>query len=484
MQRMNAPDRGLPQQPLYHRIAETVETAILSGALRAGDRLPSVRQLSEQHGVSVTTAVQAYRMLENRARIEARPKSGYYVTQGPPAMPEPSFDATLPECAGDGSDMDSVLAEFVQVVDDPLAAPSFCALPARSLVPEARLRHLIATLNRRHPEYVSRYPMTGSLALRQEIARRAVSFGARVRPEDIVITSGGMEGVFLALMATTEPGDTVAVESPGFFMLLQAVRGLGRRVLEVPTHPRDGMSVDALDLATQVPGAVRAVVLMPNFQNPLGCLMPDENKRRIAALMAERGVAIIENDLYGEAAHCSHRPGVLQAFDTTGNVLLSSAFTKTLAPGLRIGWIAPGRWLRRVQMLKVRSSNAAPVLPQEVLAQFMHDGGYDHHMRRLRAALGAQVRAVADAVARYFPPGCARSLPQGGFMLWVELPRGVDSRRVFAEAKAAHVGVAPGTAFSFTHRYDHCIRLQCGEPWSPRIEAGLRMLGAIIARLL
>lgn len=483
MQRMNTLHERLPEAPLYHRIADDIDAAIACGALRAGDRLPSVRQLSEQHRVSPATAIQVYRTLENRARVEARPKSGYYVLRPPAALREPSFDITLPPTNCDSGDMDALLHEIVQVVDDPLAAPSFCAMPARSLVPEAKLQHLVATLNRRHPEYVSRYPMSGSLALRQEIARRAVGYGANVRPDEIVITQGGMEGVFLALMATTEPGDTVAVESPAYFVLLQTIRSFGRKLVEIPTHPRDGMSVEALDLATQTPGAVQAVVLLPNFQNPLGCLMPDEHKRRIAALMAERGVAVIENDIYGEAAHGAHRPSVLQSFDPSGNVLLCSAFTKTLAPGLRVGWIAPGRWLRSVQMLKVRSSMACPVLAQEVLAQFMHDGGYDHHMRRLRAALGGQVRAVADAVARFFPPGCAFSLPQGGYMLWIELPRNVDSRQVFAQAKAAHVGVAPGAAFSFTRRYDHCIRLQCGEPWSPRIEAGLRTLGGIVARL-
>lgn len=483
MQRMNAPHERLPEAPLYHRIADGIDAAIASGALRAGDRLPSVRQLSEQHRVSLATAIQAYRTLENRARVEARPKSGYYVMHRPAALREPSFDTTLPPTENDSGDMDAMLHEFVQVVDDPLAAPSFCALPARTLVPEARLQHLMATLNRRHPEYMSRYPMSGSLALRQEIARRAVGYGANVRPDEIVITQGGMEGVFLALMATTEPGDTVAVESPAYFGLLQAIRSFSRKLVEIPTHPRDGMSVEALDLATQMPGAVQAVVLLPNFQNPLGCLMPDEHKRRIAALMAERGVAVIENDIFGEAAHGPHRPSVLQSFDSSGNVLLCSAFTKTLAPGLRVGWIAPGRWLLQVQMLKVRSSMACPVLAQEVLAQFMHDGGYDHHMRRLRAALRDQVRAVADAVARFFPPGCACSLPQGGFMLWIELPRHVDSRQVFAQAKAAHVGVAPGAAFSLTRRYDHCIRLQCGESWSPRIEAGLQTLGSIVTRL-
>lgn len=481
---MNAPTVRPPATPLYRRIAEQIDEAIASGALRGGDRLPSVRQLSEQHRVSLSTAIQVYRTLENRAHIEARPKSGHFVTQGAqPPLREPSFDATLPPVDIFAGDMDAILHEISQVIDDPLAAPSLCATPARALIPEARLQHLVATLNRRHPEYLSSHPMTGSPALRQEIARRAVSFGARLREDEIVITNGGMESVFLALMACTEPGDTVAVESPAYFVVLQAVRSFGRKALEVPTHPRDGMSVEALDLATQTPGAVKAVILMPNFQNPLGCLMPDDHKRRIAAMMAERGVAVIENDIYGETPHGPHRPPVLQSFDPTGNTLLCSSFTKTVAPGLRIGWIAPGRWLHRVEALKLRSSVACSILGQEVLAQFMHDGGYDHHMRRLRAALHEQMRAMADAVARFFPAGCACSLPQGGYMLWVELPRHVDSRKVFELAKAAHIGVAPGALFSGTGRFDHCIRLQCGEPCSPRIEAGLRELGGIIARL-
>lgn len=480
---MNTVARGIPSESLYRRIAGQIDAAITSGSLRVGDRLPSVRQLSEQHQVSLSTAIQVYRTLENRDRVEARPKSGYYVRPTTPPLREPAFDTTLPTLEPDLHNVDTLLHEMVQMMNDLVAAPSFCAMPARSLVPEAKLQQLTASLNRRHPDYISRYTMSGSVALRQEIARRAIGFGAQVRPDEIVITNGGMEALFLALMATTEPGDTVAVESPAYFVLLETIRNFGRQVLEIPTHPRDGISVEALDLATQQPGAVKAVVVVPNFQNPMGCLMPDDNKRRIAALMAGRGVAVIENDIYGEAAHGPHRPTVLQSFDRSGNVLLCSAFTKTLAPGLRIGWMAPGLWLRRVQALKVQTSIASPALAQEVLAQFMHDGGYDHHMRRLRVAFRDQVHAMADAVARFFPPGCAFSLPQGGYMLWVELPQHVDSRQVFAQAKAAHVGVAPGAAFSGSKRYNHCIRLQCGEPWSPRIEAGIRTLGGIVARL-
>ncbi|MCM5682317.1 PLP-dependent aminotransferase family protein [Schlegelella sp. S2-27] len=466
---------------LYHRVACQVELAIESGALRPGDRLPSVRQLSQQHGVSMTTAMQAYRSLENRGIVQARPKSGYFVAPRGPALPEPQFDLRM-EGASFVS-VDQVLHEFLLIVDDPLAAPSFHAAPAPSLLPEAKLQHLLASVNRRHPEYASRYHMSGSMALRQEIARRAVSSGVHLRPDEIVVTNGGMEAIYLALRSVAQAGDTIVLESPTYFHVLQTIESLGMKVIEIPSHPRDGLSLEALDFATQVPGAVKACVLLPNFPNPMGSLMPVENKRRLVQMMGERKITLIESDIYGDIYFGDQRPPVLKSFDATGDVILCSAFTKTVAPGYRVGWVAPGRHFLKTQALKFRTSVACPMLQQEVIAQFIRDGGYDHHLRRLRAALKTQAHQMVDAVARYFPPGCRLSLPQGGLMLWIELPRHVDSREVFALARLEHIGVAPGAAFSVTRRFDHFIRIQYGEPWSARIEESIRKLGQIVAKL-
>lgn len=467
--------------PLYQRLAAQVERGIASGALRAGDRLPSVRQLSQQHGVSMTTALQAFRHLENRGVVQARPKSGYFVAPRTPALPEPLLDLRM-----DGATLvsiDQVLHEFLTIVNDPLALPSFHAAPARSLLPEAKLQHLLAGVNRRHPEYASQYHMGGSPALRREIARRAVTSGVQLRPDEIVVTNGGMEAIYLALRSVAQAGDTIALESPTYFHLLQVIESLGMRVLEIPSHPRTGISLEALDFATQTPGAVRACVLLPNFPNPLGSLVPVEHKRRIVQMMAERDIALIESDIYGEIHFGEQRPPVLKSFDERNEVILCSAFTKTVAPGYRIGWIAPGRHFLKTQALKFRTSVACPMLQQEVLAQFFADGGYDHHLRRLRAALKTQSDQMADAIARYFPMGCRLSIPQGGLMLWIELPRHVDSREVFTLARLEHIGVAPGAAFSTTRRFDHFIRLQYGDPWSPELEAAMRKLGQIVTRL-
>lgn len=479
MARMDAIDDS--SGPLYQRIAAQVEAAIAAGAMRPGDRLPSVRQLSHQHGVSMSTALQVYRSLENRGVVQARPKSGYFVAPRPLPLPEPQLDLRME--APSLVSMDQVLQEFLWIVNDPLAVPSFHAAPARSLLPEAKLQHLLASVNRRHPEYASRCQMGGSPALRQEIARRAVSSGVQLHPDEIVITNGGMEAIYLALRSVAGAGDTIVLESPTYFHLLQVIESLGMRALEIPTHPRDGISLEALDFATREPGAVKACVLLPNFPNPMGSLMPVEHKRRLVQMMAERRITLIESDIYGEIHFGEQRPPVLKSFDSEGDVILCSAFTKTVAPGYRIGWVAPGRHFLKTQALKFRTSVACPMLQQEVLAQFIRDGGYDHHLRKLRAALKTQMLQMADAIARHFPMGCRLSLPQGGMMLWVELPRHVDSREVFALARLEHIGVAPGAAFSTSRRFDHFIRLQYGEPWSARTESALRRLGAIVTRL-
>jgi DNA-binding transcriptional MocR family regulator len=471
---------------LYQRIGLQIERAIGSGALRRGDRLPSVRQLSQQHAVSISTALQALRWLENRGAVLARPKSGYYVSDaGPrepaPLLPEPELDPHVE--APSFVNIDQVLQEFLYIVDDPLALPRFHAMPARELLPEAKLQHLLATVNRRHPEYASGYAMTGSPALRHEIARRMVQAGVQLDPEEIVITNGGLEAVYLALRSVAQAGDTIVMESPTYFHLLQLNESLGLKVLEIPSHPRTGLSLEALDFATQRPGAVRACILLPNFPNPSGSLMPVEHKRRLVQMMAERGVTVIESDIYGEVHFGEQRPPVLKHFDTGNDVILCSAYTKTVAPGYRIGWVAPGRHFLKTQALKMRTSVACAQLQQEVLAQFLRDGGHDHHMRRLRAALKQQAQKMAEAVARYFPPGCGLSVPQGGMLLWIELPRHVDSREVFTLARREHIGVAPGAAFSTTRRHDHFIRLQYGDPWSPRMEAAIRRLGEIVREL-
>lgn len=471
--------------PLYRQLAQRLKAAIEAGTLRPGDRLPSVRHLSKQHNVSLTTAMQTYRHLENDALIEARPKSGYFVKAQagiPPASAATAGVAPALEGAHSVS-MHQSISEVMHLAKSSCKVRLDIATGPSEVYPTRKLQQLISGITRRHPDILTNYPTgTGSPTLKAQIARRAMDAGCRLHPDEIIITSGSTESLNLGLRAVTQPGDTVAVESPTYFGILQILESLGLRALEIPTDPVNGISVDALDFATAKPGAVQAVVLMPNFHNPLGSVMPDAHKERLVRMLGERGIPLLEDDAYGDLYFGTRRPAAAKSFDRDGSVILCNSATKTLAPGLRIGWIVPGRWQQKVAMLKFTSSIVTPELAQAAIAEFMQNGGYDHHMRKFRSGVKKQTRQMIDAVRRYFPADTAIADPQGGYLLWIGLPKRISSRRVFDLARERSIGIAPGLMFSNSGRFDHHIRLNCGFPWSREIEESVKTLGDIVRR--
>lgn len=464
-------------EPLYKQLAQQVCAAIAAGALRPGDRLPSVRTLAQQHKVSLSTALQTYRHLENGALIEARPKSGYFVKEAPPA---PRRQEPVPADVNNAG-MNQTVFELMHLVRSSCDVRLDIATGPPEVYPTRKLQQLINSISRQHPEILTNYPTgTGHGEFKSQIARRTLDTGCRFNPEEIIITSGSTESLNLALRAVTRPGDTVAVESPTYFGILQILETLGLHALEIPTNPDTGISLGALDLATQTSGAVRAVVLMPNFHNPLGSLIPDQSKQQIVEMLEERGIALIEDDVHGDLYYGDSRPRAMKSFDRSGNVILCNSVTKTLAPGLRLGWIVAGRWHGRVEMLKLTSSIVTPELAQAAIAAFMQNGNYDHHMRKFRSGVKRQVALMRDAVRKYFPTGTIISAPQGGYLLWVRLPDSISSRTVFDLARARSIGIAPGLMFSNTGKFDQHIRLNCGYPWSSTIEDSIRTLGEIV----
>ncbi len=301
----------------------------------------------------------------------------------------------------------------------------------------------------------------------------------RLAPEDVLPTNGCIEALNLALRAVARPGDTVAVESPAFYGLLQVLESLGMRALEIPTRPRTGLSIEALELALGAYERIRAVVVVPHLQNPLGSVMPEAHKARLVRLCRDHGVALIEDDTYTELLDAEGTPRALKSFDEDGGVIHCASMHKVLAPGLRLGWIHAGRWHARVEMLKYAHSRSNEELAQWAVGEFMATGAYDRHLRRLREALRGQRERTADAIATHFPPGTRLNLPPGGLQLWVELPPGGSAQAVFDAALAEHILVAPGTLFSNTARCDGFLRINCGIPWSPVLADGLRRLGEL-----
>lgn len=465
----------------YEQLASELASLIESRVLSRGDRLPSVRQLSKERRLSVSTVLQALHLLEDRGLVEARPQSGYFVRQAKTSHAEPLVrstpDAAMPV------DISQRLVRVLQSGTRPGVAPLAAALPAPELLPVAALNRLYAGVVRRHPELLSGggHINMDEPALVRQLVRRSLAWGGPIAAEEFVITNSCTESLGLCLRAVTKPGDTVAVESPAYYLMLQLLETLGLKALEIPTDPRTGMSLDALELATRQ-GGIAACLLVSNGSNPLGCVMPDEKKRLFATLTAARGVAVIEDDIYGDLHLGNERPWPVKAYDKVGNVMLCSSFSKSLSPALRIGFVAAGRYRPAIALHKTITSGGTNPITQHVLAEYLESGAYDRHLRTLRRAYERQLEAMRLAVSRHFPAATRIAQPQGGYVLWVELPEGFDTTQLYEQAIAENLAFVPGELFSPSGMYRNCLRLNCGNPHTPEIEDAVRRLGAIFSR--
>jgi DNA-binding transcriptional MocR family regulator len=467
----------------YEQLAADLAHLIESGTFRPGDRIPSVRQMSGQKKVSITTVLQAYYLLEARGLIEARPKSGFYVcTTLPQSLLEPEISSPEPDPT-EVSMHDLVTQVVLADVHDPDLIQLGAAHPNPSLIATRKLNRIMAAEARQMGERSGMYDyVPGCEALRVQIARRAIAAGCSMTPDDILITSGCSDAVSLCLRAVCKPGDTVAIESPICFDAIQCLEVMGLQALEIPTHPRDGISLDALRFAIEH-NTVSACMVISNFNNPLGSCMPDENKRELVALLAEHEIPLIENDIFGELYFGERRPSVAKAYDRKGLVMLCSSFSKSLCPGYRVGWVVPGRYWSTVKWLKYTSSIGAPTLPAHAIAEFMASGSYDPYLRRIRGACARRVAAMSQAVRRFFPRETRLTRPTGGFVLWIQLPDAVDSLALYRRALGAGIAITPGYLFSATEQYRNFIRLNAAN-WSERAEWAIQRLGGMIGELV
>src|SRR3954464_3793876 len=470
-------------QPLYAELAGSLQTLIEQGTLRPGHRVPSVRRMSLQRGVSIATVLQAYTVLENRGYLEARPQSGYYVRPRPPSLaPEPRMAKPMAKPAYVGvNDLTAEVMEFAQNAD---YIPFGSAFPHHSLFPAKKLARILGSVARRDPTLLLRSTLNhGYEPLTREISRRYLQAGVPLAHDELVITTGCTEALNLCLRAVTKPGDTVAIETPAYFGFLEIIQSLNLRALEIPTSSREGICLDELRDAIKQ-NDEKAVLVMPNFHNPLGSLMPDEKKKRLYELLCEFDLPAIEDDVYADTHFGDVRPKPLKAWDRDGRVMLCSSFGKSLAPSFRVGWAAPGRYLERVRRLKFTNTMGTAVVLQKTLAEFLRDGGYDHHLRSLRRSYHQLLHQFAQTMQRNFPEGTRYSRPQGGNVIWVEFPKAVDTLKLYREALKHRINTAPGALFSVKDRYNNCMRMSCGLPWDDEVEAALKTLGDLIKKQL
>lgn len=464
----------------YEALAEEIAQSIRTGVLKLGDRLPSVRQASKSRGVSPSTVFEAYYMLEAAGLIRARERSGYYVTAGARLLPPEPEVASRPSGESVAVDVSTLVFDILESVKTRDIVPFGSAFPSPLLFPLPRLaRSMAASLQEMDPWSTVDDLTPGNPNLRRQIALRYLADGLHVHTDEIVVTNGALEALNLCLSAVTRPGDAVVVEAPTFYAVLQSLERLGLKAIEVPTHPREGIDLNALEAALER-HRPKACWVMTNFHNPLGCCMSDEKKRALVDLLASHNVPLIEDDVYGELYFGNKRPLPAKAFDTRGLVMHCSSFSKCLAPGYRIGWALPGQFMQEVARLKLTTTLSASAPAQAAVADYLTNGGYDKHLRQLRHALSVQQAAMMQAVVKHFPKGTRATRPSGGYFLWIELPEEVDTLDIHRKALSLGISVAPGPMFSAKRDFSNCLRLNYGHPWDKRADAAIATLGRLV----
>jgi DNA-binding transcriptional MocR family regulator len=466
-------------QKLYEKAAGQILTQIQQGVLPLGKKIPSIRVFSRQLGVSLSTVIHAYQILESQNVLQSRPQSGYYVNSNAPLsnleprkVPIPPNFSKIPIMK-----LDRDVPHVIAACTDPENLVFSLSYPGLEVLNHNALKKCLTAGYERQGLWGLRYAFPlGNLALRTQLARHYLECGLTLSPDDFYLTNGCLESFLLCVNAVARAGDIIAMDSPIFGGLLYTIKSMKIKILEIPLDPRQGMDLDYLKKAMRK-YRIKAVASVPNFNNPMGCLMPDANKKRLVEMLAEKNIPLIEDDIYGDMYLGETRPKPAKAYDTTGNVLLCSSFSKSLAAGLRVGWVAAGKYQDKVQGYKFMVNVGSNPATEDGLAKFMEDGHFKRHLRKLRKFLAEQLPHFTQAMTKYFPEGTKTSLPAGGSNLWVEFPKKVDSSKLHKEAWTKKIIIWAGPLYSVSPKARHCSIVQFGHRWSERIDQALKTVG-------
>jgi DNA-binding transcriptional MocR family regulator len=473
---MNKQNKG--RELLYLKIAGSLEQQINDDTLKVGDKLPSIRMICRQHGVSMSTAQFAYYELEAKSLIEPRPQSGYYVSNSfrkRLAMPGVSRPANKPAAR--------TVTDIIENSFDPFSEKNFTVfsrgVPAMRLLPVAKLNKGALEAIRSLPGGGTTYePLQGNEKLRVQVARWSFSWKGNLSEKNIVTTAGCMSAISYSLMALTKRGDTIAVESPCFYGILQLAQSLGLKILELPTDPQTGVDMESLKKIVQKT-KLAACIFVSNFNNPFGSLMPEEHKKEAVKLLLKYNIPLIEDDIYGDLSFGDKRPTCCKTYDEAGMVLLCSSFSKTLAPAYRVGWVAAGKFMNEVMKIKLFHSLSSTAITHEALGSFLETGRYEAHLRKLRKTLYTNYLQYVRVIGECFPAGTKLSRPQGGLSLWVELPKTIDTIELYNEAVSRKITFSPGSMFTLQKQFSNCMRLTYGLEWNEKTENALKLLGKL-----
>ncbi|OBW40705.1 putative HTH-type transcriptional regulator YjiR [Chryseobacterium sp. MOF25P] len=466
----------------YQIFTSVIEEKIKSGVFTSGDRLPSVREIKEQYQLSITSVQNGYDYLVMKGWVENRPRSGFFVaiktsedipeklSKFLPIVRNPDFDEKVK--------LTSKSNKSFEQISFNTAAPNDLLIPQKLI-----LRKMQEVIRKKGASILRYYPANGTEVLRDQIASRSTKLGCKINAEQLIITDGALQALYIALASVTQSGDVVAVESPCVFSVLEVISNLKLKIIEIPVHYKNGFDIDYLkDAVTK--NNIRAVVLTSNFHNPTGILISDETKKELALIAQSNEIPIIENDIYGDLYFGGERPSTICKFDKEGWVMTYSSFSKTLAPGIRLGWLNAGRFFEQAERMKFSLGRSVAPIFQELMIQLLEENSYDLHLRSFRKQLEIQCVELLNALRLYFPKDCYFHRPQGGYSIWGRLPKEADMSDFYQFCESQKIAFTPGDTFSYTDAYSHHFRIIFADRITSESIVRLKIIGEKVQSIL
>jgi DNA-binding transcriptional MocR family regulator len=460
-------------RPLYAHLVTLLESAISRGELQSGSRVPPERELAQRLHISRTTVVSAYRELESRGLLRGYVGRGTFVC----AAPEPSgtpfaWRGKIASAALRSSD--STLRDTLRNSSDARLLSMAAGEPAIDCFPTATFQQAIDYVMTRDARAVWGHgPTEGQAPLREAIAER---FG--VPADSVLILAGAQQGMDLLARCLVDPGDAVILDRPGYLGAIQSFRAAGAKLIGWDVLRGE---IDELeDLLVRY--RPKLIYTNPTFENPTGLTMPIRTRRELLKLAERYRVPIVEDGTYGELYFTEPPPPSLRELDQQNLVIHLNSFSKVLAPGLRLGWLsAAPSIIEQIAIIKQRLDPHTQNLVQFAMARFIRDGGFDRHLKTLRAEHARRCTAMLAAMQRHIAPGTLRLVrPQGGLYLWCRLAAGVNTRALLDRALAAGVAFVPGHAFYPDPAGDNELRVCFSSVLPSAIDEAVKVLASCL----
>lgn len=462
----------------FEPFTSDIEKNIRDGIYKPGHKLPSVRDLKKQYHTSLSTIQNGYEHLIILGLVISIPKSGYYVA-APANQEEKNISQDNPVVR------DAVFERNVELITSSRGEKKLVefnvATPGDLIISQKLLLRTMQNIIREKGVGLLRYyPANGSEELKTNIIKHAAGYQTRLSSQELLVTDGALQALYIALSSVCNAGDIVAVESPCVFSILEVIRVLNLKVIEVPLDLMNGFDVGFFKKACET-NKIKAVVITPNFHNPTGILLSDEVKKELVQVIQKYNVAVIENDIYGDLNFSGKRPSTLRSYDESGLTITYTSYAKTLAPGIRLGWLAAGKFLKRAEQIKFSMGSTVSPVYQETVNRLLSTNSYDRHLRAFRMQLAKNAYFTINLLSEHFPEGTFAVPPSGGYNLWVKMPDHVNMNNFYDQCERIGIKFTPGYTFSFSGMFARNFRIVFADKYSSLKIKALELAGDAVS---